>query len=205
MTLNEEFKSLYQRWWEKANQYDTENVHQLFDKFFSLYVVYNALYVEAAAHLKRKAISKGKDAYKVNDDRFPDEAAATKYVLDIIGSKSLLDMLKNNNKTKAAIEQLKMVIDEENYIHFWICLDPIWGEPQPEKDKEILKLLKSSSSDEQARAILTVIYQVRCNMFHGRKGVDPVQRELLLPIITILEQVTARLYEKLEREFRLKA
>ena len=151
MTLNPEFKSLCQRWREKAQQYDTEDTHQLFDKFFSLYVAYNALYAETAAYLHRKAIN-----------------------------------------------QLKILISKQSSFHFWICLDPVFGEPQEDEDEKLIKRLNSSSTDERARAILQLIYQVRCNMFHGRKSVSPVQKQLLIPLIIILEKIIDKLYRKLE-------
>jgi hypothetical protein len=198
MTLNSEFQSLYKRWREKADQYNTEDLYQLFDKFFSLYVLYNALYVEAAAYLRRKAISEGTEVYKLNNDQFPDKESAIHYVVAFLKSRSLLNMIESHPATKEALEQLKAFMNEENSIRLWICLDPVWGEPQKEKDKELYRKLNSPSTDERAKAILTVIYQVRCNMFHGRKSVRPVQKELLIPIVTILEKVVDKLYEKLK-------
>lgn len=198
MTLNPEFQFLCQRWREKASQYSTDNVHELFDKFFSLYVTYNALYVEATTYLHRKAINEGKEAYKLVDGRFPDKDAATKYVLDLLKSKSLLDSIENTPITKDALDQIKAIINENSSIDFWICLDPIWGTPQKEKDKELRQMLNSSSADERARALLQLIYEIRCNMFHGRKGVRPVQKKLLIPIVTILEKIVDKLYRKLK-------
>ena len=198
MTLNQEFKSLCQRWREKALQYDVEDTHQLFDKFFSLYVAYNALYAETAAYLHRKASREGKEEYKLDDDSFPDKKAATKYVLDLLTSRGLMQSLEGTEPTKQAIEQLKTIISKQNSLHFWICLDPVFGEPQEDKDEELIKMLNSSSTDERARAVLQLIYQVRCNMFHGRKSVSPVQKQLLIPLTVILEKIIDQLYRKLE-------
>lgn len=198
MTLNPEFKSLCQRWREKAQQYDTEDTHQLFDKFFSLYVAYNALYAETAAYLHRKAIREGKEEYKLDDENFPDKKAATKYVLDLLTSRSLIESLERTEATKEAINQLKTLISKQRSFHFQICLDPVFGEPQEDKDEKLVEMLNSPSTDERARAILQLIYQVRCNMFHGRKSVSPVQDQLLIPLITILEKIIDKLYRKLE-------
>jgi hypothetical protein len=198
MALNPEFKSLCERWRAKAQQYDAEDAHQLFDKFFSLYVVYNALYAETAAYLHRKASSEGKEEYKLDDDSFPDKKAATKYVLDLLTSTSLMQSLEKTKATKQAIDQLKTLISKQNSLHFWISLDPVFGEPQEDKDKELIKMLNSSSTDERARAVLQLIYQVRCNMFHGRKSVSPVQKQLLIPLTVLLEKIIDKLYRKLE-------
>jgi hypothetical protein len=35
-------------------------------------------------------------------------------------------------------------------------------------------------------------------MFHGRKSVRPVQKKLLIPIVTILEKIVDKLYLKLK-------
>jgi len=35
-------------------------------------------------------------------------------------------------------------------------------------------------------------------MFHGRKGFEPVQRELLVPLSIILEKIVDQLYRKLD-------
>ncbi len=198
MTLNPEFKSLCERWRRKAKQYDEEDTHQLFDKFFSLYVAYNALYAETAAYLHRKAINEGKENYKLDDESFPDKQAATKYVLDLLTSRRLMQSLEGKEATKQAINELKVLMHGRSATHFWICLDPVFGEPQKEKDRELIKMLDSPSTDERARAILQLIYQVRCNMFHGRKSVSPVQKQLLSPLIVLLEAIIDKLYRKLE-------
>jgi hypothetical protein len=52
MALNPRFKEFCNRWLEKAKEYDETELSQLFDKFFTLYVVYNALYVLEFGQLK---------------------------------------------------------------------------------------------------------------------------------------------------------
>jgi hypothetical protein len=198
MTLNPTFKSLCQRWREKANQYDVEDIDQLFDKFFSLYVAYNALYAEAYAYLRRKDIKDGKEKSKRTSDRFPDESAATTRVLEFLKSRSLIENLEQTNDTKQAIEKLKTLTDKQNGNYFWICLHPVSGEPQKSKDKTLIKELNSSETDKRARAILKLIYKVRCNMFHGRKSVEPIQKEILIPVIIILERIVDQLFTKLD-------
>lgn len=194
MTLNPAFKDLFERWRDKAQEYSGEDTPDLFDKFFSLYVAYNALYSEAAAYLSRKAMSENKKAYTKISDR----AAATTYVLNLLGSKSLMESLEEAEPTKQAVDNLREILDQTKYPRFWIYLDPITGKPLEDKNKKIVNNLNSSSTNKCATEILQIIYQVRCNMFHGRKDVAAVQKELLIPLITILEKLSDVLYEKLK-------
>ena len=201
MALNQQFKDLCERWRKKAKMYNNESdISEIFDKFFSLYVAYNALYAQAYSYLGEKSRSRGEDGYKAKG-KFPDEEAATNSILEIIGASKFVDILENNETTRLALNQLRNVMDSNN---FSICLDPVSGYPRLENDKRIsdkklLKSLNGRDSNKKGNAILQVIYQIRCNMFHGRKGIDPIQKDLLLPIITILEKVVDELYETLSK------
>jgi hypothetical protein len=196
MGLNPDFRERHKRWLEKSKDYDTSDINQCIDKFMTLYVTYNALYVEAAAYIHRKAAKEGTGGYKLKGDGFPDQQAATKYVLDILGSRKLLERLNNDSSTKQAIDHLVDLMERGG---FNITLDSVWGEPDRDKDKELLNSLKSKRADEKARTILTIIYEVRCNLFHGRKGLHPVQKDLLVPLSILLETVIMLLYSDLQR------
>ena len=198
MPLNSEFKSLCNRWKEKASKYDASDTHSLFDKYFSLYVVFNALYAETAAYLHRKDIDEKRGGYKLQEGSFPDKNAATQYVLNLLKAKSLMQSLEDNTETNLAIEEIKKLLTPQNSHHFWICLDPVFGEPQENEDQKLLQALSSSNAHHRAEAILKIIYQVRCNMFHGRKSVEPIQKQLLLPLIVLLEKIIEKLYQKLD-------
>ncbi|QNF33610.1 hypothetical protein HUW51_13090 [Adhaeribacter swui] len=39
-----ELQQFYERWNEKLNSYTTQNLNDVFDKFFSLFVIYNRVY-----------------------------------------------------------------------------------------------------------------------------------------------------------------
>lgn len=197
MSLNLEFINFCDRWLQKAQDYNTSSLNDCFDKFFTLYVVYNALYVETAALLHRKAEAEGREEFKLEGDNFPDLNAATKYVLDFLKSRSLMDALEADESVKNALHELISVVEVG---HFNIQLDPVWGVPQRDKDNELLASLKSNNTDAKARSILKIIYEIRCNMFHGRKGLDKVQSELLIPLIVILEKVINLLYRRLRSE-----
>ena len=198
MTLNPEFKNLCERWREKAKNYKKEELPELFDKFFSLYVVYNALYGETAAYLSRKAKANGTNDHKLEGDTFPDDKAATQYVISFLTSRGLLQSLEANESTKEAINQIKMLIGKDNNFRFRICVHPVSGEHLPNEDNELSQSLNSDDNGKKAKAILKLIYRTRCNMFHGRKGFEPVQRELLVSLSIILEKIVDQLYRKLD-------
>lgn len=197
MAFNFGYQEFCDRWIEKAKSYKETDLNQCFDKFFTLFVVYNALYVETAALLSRKAASEGRDEYKLEGVSSLDSRAATKYVLAYLKSSILLGKLEADENSREAIGTLTNLIETA---HFYIFLDPVWGEPQRDEDNKILGSLKSGNKDKRASAILKIIYQVRCNMFHGRKGLDPVQKELLVPILRIVEKIIEVLYEQLKKE-----
>jgi hypothetical protein len=109
-----------------------------------------------------------------------------------------MQALESNDVTNQAIEQLKKLLSQQSDVTFRICLDPVSGEKNEAKDQALLQSLQSSSPDERAKAVLQFIYQVRCNLFHGRKGVDPVQKELLIPLANLLEKIIKLIYDKLD-------
>ncbi len=52
--LSDELIDFYDRWIEKSKVYSVQDLHDCFDKFFALFVVYNRLYMEAAWLLARR-------------------------------------------------------------------------------------------------------------------------------------------------------
>ena len=156
------------------------------------------MYAETAAYLHRKDIDEKRGGYKLQEGSFPDKNAATQYVLNLLKAKSLMQSLEDNTETNLAIEEIKKLLTPQNSHHFWICLDPVFGEPQENEDQKLLQALSSSNAHHRAEAILKIIYQVRCNMFHGRKSVEPIQKQLLLPLIVLLEKIIEKLYQKLD-------
>jgi len=62
-----------------------------------------------------------------------------------------------------------------------------------------LAALESRGSNRRAKAVLEALYAIRCNMFHGQKGFQPIQLELLQPAIAVLETTADALYRALEQ------
>ncbi len=187
--LSPEFNEFYKSWLEKAEQYNNYDLRDYFDKFFTLYILYNRLYAEATFVLAR---SGGIDLSKMTS--FPDSKAAKEYVLQFLGSEKLLSVLEGDPESKRAMETIGSLIEEER---FHIKLDMVDGRPQKDKDLELLKSLRSRSGNKRARAVLDTIYSIRCNMFHSHKGFHQIQVEILTPVTLILRKVVELLYQEL--------
>lgn len=193
MLLSDEFRMFYQGWMNKADHYSTETASGSFDKYFTLFVIYNRLYAEATFVLGRR-----NQVNLANKTAFPDSQAARSYVIQYVGSNHLMSGLENDETAKTALETIKKLIDNES---FYIKLNMVTGGRQREKDIELLKRLKSRSLNRRANAILETLYCIRCNMFHGHKGFHEVQTNLLRPAIDILKKVSEILFTKLEADY----
>ena len=128
---------------------------------------------------------------------FPDADAARTYVVKYLGSKYYLEKLEKVQGAIPALETLKGLIRDQR---FYIKLDMVTGDRQPHKDEELLKKLESRGANQKAEAILDLLYSVRCNMFHGHKGFEGVQVDLLKPLCVVLKATNEILYEKLNTD-----
>lgn len=184
--LSQELERFYKDWRKKADRYNKEEISDYYDKFFTLFVVFNRLYTEATFELARR----GEITLK-SDKPLPDRKGATKYTLKIIGPDRFQTLYMSKLATQVAI--LEQYINDET---FYIKLSVPDGEPQRDKDVELLKQLRKTG-EEKYLAILDLVYTIRCNMFHGHKSFTPVQIALLEPTISILRAVIEELYSVL--------
>jgi hypothetical protein len=74
----------------------------------------------------------------------------------------------------------------------------IRGVRMPDADHDLLAGLESRSRNRRAHAVLEVLYAIRCNMFHGHKGFEPIQLELLRPAVLLLQSTINVLYRALD-------
>jgi len=192
MSLSPEFCDFYRRWLNKANNYNTNDLSSCFDYYFSLFVIFNRLYAEATFLLARNG--------QINISRrtsFPDGAAAKNYVLQYMSSTYFLDSIEATQDAVDGLEAVKELIRNNR---FYIKLNMVTGDRQLEKDEQLLKDLESRSKNKRASAILDLLYSVRCNMFHGHKGFNEVQVDLLQPLCCLLKRTIEILYEKLNKD-----
>lgn len=174
----------------KARRHDHQGLQHSFDRFFTLYIVFNHLYAEATFQLANR----GRVRIH-NRNRFPDAEAAQEYVVQFLGADRLLKQLNDDPDAQAALAALRVQVCNGA---FNLKLNMVTGDAQPDEDADLCRRLTGNNRNEQAAAILETLYTVRCNMFHGRKGFNPIQRALLDPLNVILERIIEILYLALD-------
>tara|TARA_R110002033_G_scaffold43092_1_gene84562 strand:+ start:4081 stop:4647 length:567 start_codon:yes stop_codon:yes gene_type:complete len=185
--IKQEINEFCNNWLNKANNIDDSNLQGAFDKFFTLYVVYNRLYVETTYRLSNNG--------QVNlGNSFPDRKASINYVVQYLKSNHIDKEFKKDENVIKAIEKLKEIIKKNQ---FNIKLHLVTAEPQPEKDAELLKKMESNKTDIRICAILEYLYLIRCNIFHAQKGYNDRQIKVLKPTIKVLEKIIGILFTKL--------
>ena len=179
-------------WLTKAEAYSSEDISGAFDRFFTLYVAFNRLYAEATFRLARRGQVRLRG-------RFPDSKAAQEYLLQFCGAEALTHAWESDPNTITALHQ---IADHLHQGRFALKLDMVTGNRRPAADHELLAALDSRSRNRRAQATLEVLYAIRCNMFHGHKGFEPIQLELLRPAILLLRSTINVLYQALDRDGR---
>ena len=185
--LSPELERFVSGWLAKADQYSDKSIEDCYDKFFTLFVVFNRLYAEATFELARRG-----DIKLPSNRALPDRKGATEYTLELIGISSFQKLY--DERLARDVNKIADLIDKER---FFIKLSTPDGNRQSEKDQALLAELRSSGKT-RALAILDVIYTVRCNLFHGHKAFQPVQVELLRPVIALLAQIIESLHKALD-------
>ena len=176
MALSLELDQFCRSWQTKASACG-DDLHGCFDKFFTLYVVFNRLYAEATFRLARHGC--------VNlRDRFPDAQGAQDYLLQYCGATRLTTAWQSDPIKANALTEIAAHLREGR---FALKLDMITGAPRPDADRELLAAMESRGRNRRAKAYLEALYAIRCNMFHGHKGFAPIQIKLLRPALVLLE------------------
>ncbi len=190
--MNQEIVNFCQNWIEKSEAYNDNNLQDVFDKFFTLFVVYNRLYVEATYRMSNQ----GKINIR-NRNSFPDSQAAKNYAIQYLTSRTINEAFNNDRNCLVAIERLKEIIRNQE---FNIKLDIVTGIPERSKDLELLTKLEAASIDRKIKAIADFIYSIRCNVFHAQKGYRPNQIHVLNPVNILLRKMIDLLFDKLRNE-----
>ncbi|MBA4311748.1 MAG: hypothetical protein C0417_03865 [Chlorobiaceae bacterium] len=187
--LSGEFQNFYKTWLNKADSYHTDDLSDIYDRFFTLYVLYNRIYAEVTFTLVRAG-----EINLANRKRFPDLNAATTYIVKYIGADKLVTEIERDDTTKEALTKVCTLV-EDGVFHF--ILDMVTLEPRREDDLNLMRSLKSPDVGKKAMAIVEMIYAIRCNTFHGNKQFTTVQQKILIPVSTILRKLIQLAYSKL--------
>ena len=181
-----EAHEISRRWIAKGDRCNRATVDAAFDRFFSYFVAYNALYFIAAA----KARSNSEDAKARQGG---DMSASTKGVPNYLGADRLWAKLEET--CKPSIEALREGLLNSR---FSVSTDRTTGEVDPEHDKELASKIANADPAIRCTALLTVIYYVRCNMFHSGKLPTHIQKEPLDHVSLVLRQTATYLSSRLD-------
>src|SRR3990172_2104801 len=156
MRIPEEMVQFILRWQGKVRRYDYDQLEHCFDGFFTAFVLYNILYDIICEH--------NQNQYPQTRDRW----RAIEVVPDFLGADSIAtdpDIRTNASAIKDLIE-----------LTFYIRRDVRW-------DREKINALGSNNSEIWAKGLLEILYQIRCNTFHGHKSYREEQKQILVPCI----------------------
>ncbi len=178
------FEQFVQRWLKKAEEYDGSDLSDAFDKFITLYIVFNILYEEAFSRIKEKEEISRKDS--------AERMRAVKHVANFLGHDEISRRIQSCSKALSSIIE---ILEVPKY-YFNVkrgSRDPDW-----EKDAQKLQDIQSGDSTRLSKAILNLEYRTRCNLFHGAKSYDEGQKDVIGPMTVILSEIIEVALEKFE-------
>jgi hypothetical protein len=171
------------RWQTKVETYGDSNLEDIFDKFSSLYIIFNKLYRTLETILLEKniltTIQGLKFRSKKKNELF-DNSAATVLVANYLKDNAENIISELTNEISDYID-----IIEKNRFHFDIKSE-LTIENKNKNDILILKNLQQYNPIIKLTGLLTILYRIRCNLFHGTKGFFNDQQKVLRPAINSL-------------------
>ncbi|REH43444.1 hypothetical protein C7448_11345 [Tenacibaculum gallaicum] len=179
--LTKETLDYITNWEKELNKINGNELYDYFNRFQTLFPIYNRLY----SH-----IINFENSSKKQQNRISDYEKATTVVRDFIGSDIIIEKLVIEDRIKD-IETIADLIDKKM---FNINLKD--GIGQEEFDKQLCEnLLNDKDNAIRSKAVLSVIYNVRCNLVHGYKNIEEHQKRLLEPIFNLLLTIFKTLKE----------
>lgn len=170
---------------------EADALSRCFDRFTSLFVVFNRIYTEAGKLLIQRGVvppsPRGRYA------PLPDRKSATSHILTFYGEARLRDEISADVKCRAAVDNVVRLIREGR---FYLHENYVTG--VPDVDTDLRRAAEASAY--RPRAILTLIYTARCNLLHGEKDFDEGQRVLLDNMSVALEFIVRKALAKLREE-----
>jgi hypothetical protein len=181
-----QFEDFYQNWLRKADSYTNDSLENHFDKFISLFIIYNFFYLEIKRKLALSEASIGKNV--------TEKTLATVFVVQYLKASRFINLLLDDEQRKGCLSEICAIIENESFY----IIHSTGGEPLVDSDKRLLKKLKSNEKQEKSVAILSLFYHIRCNLFHGRKGFEEEQKKLLVPMNILLRKIIEIIYDNLK-------
>lgn len=123
----------------------------------------------------------------------PDRVSATSHILTFYGEARLRDEISADGKCRGAVDNIVRLISEGR---FYLHEDYVTDVPDVAEDLR----LADEASAYSPQAILTLIYQARCNLLHGEKDFDEGQRALLDNMSVALEFIVRKALARLKEE-----
>lgn len=183
--LDKEITEFYQNWTAKVESNKGDDLRDVYERYQDLFKIYNKLYNQ----LPDALIANG-NPYK---GRVTDSAGATDITIQYLGAINILNNFQANNLNED-IQGIARLIDQEVFY-----LKIRYGQRDRNADLEILQGMRSADDNIKAKAILQVIYLVRCNLVHGSKDYQEYQRLLLEPLTNLLRALVIQLYTELSK------
>jgi len=180
MALTKETEDYIAGWKQHvASCLNEGDVDVMFDKFRALFQIYNRLYNEVSLRLGEKQT---------------DRKGATSHVVQYLTPDALVASIEGTEKAREAELQLRDFVRQHTY-HFVLVGEQY--EPSNKEDGELLKKMQSADNRVRMEGLLLLIYNVRCNLFHGQKHLHQRQLPLMRAVIPILELIVSNTEEKL--------
>lgn len=178
--LTAEQQDFYNRWTAKAAAIIPGNIAEYIDKYVTLFITYNSLYNV----IPKKLRAAGQTGILTGD-----KDGATSNVIRLLDAATILTSLSASGNDKDIAE-----LSDTLQAHIFNIKFTATGNHIPAEDANIEADLLSANPDTKARALLKVIYYVRCNIIHGRKDLQPHQEILVSPLVNILSALNIQLY-----------
>lgn len=207
MTEKQILNEFYIRWVRKTEEYDDNNLSDIFDKFFSLFVIFNRLYSEIAKILIKEDpnIGRWSGFAKLRANAIREQKVITRPLLPndkwcaTIGVKMYCKQTQLNqlvfSTCHSELETIRSLIRNREFYFYedYLTNSPLWN-----KDLEIYKKIGS----KDIGAVLELIYQIRCNLFHGEKEYSQAQFPLLHSVNFILAIINQHIFDTLNEDNR---
>ena len=159
------------------------------DRFITTYTVYNRIYTEIGFLMLRRGSIKGKKSEPYRP--LPDRESATQHTVRYYDAKLLKKDILGNSRWKESVDNL---INAFNSGYLYFHIDYLTGTPDYVRDGEVFTKVR----EYNPFAIQELIYQARCNLFHGQKELICEQKPLLDSMSNFLSILNTQLLAKLE-------